>query len=73
MQDKRRFIVSADWLEKRLGEPGLTIIDASWYLPAQKRDAEAEYDAAHIPGAVFSTTNSSRIPIRSFHIPCPSR
>lgn len=53
MQDKRRFIVSADWLEKRLGEPGLTIIDASWYLPAQKRDAEAEYDAAHIPGAVF--------------------
>ncbi|TGS09201.1 3-mercaptopyruvate sulfurtransferase [Mesorhizobium sp. M2E.F.Ca.ET.209.01.1.1] len=47
------FIVDADWLEKQLGEPGLTIIDASWYLPAQKRDARAEYDAAHIPGARF--------------------
>ena len=47
------FIVDGDWLEKRLGEPGLTIIDASWYLPAQKRDARAEYEAAHIPGARF--------------------
>ncbi|TIT49250.1 MAG: 3-mercaptopyruvate sulfurtransferase, partial [Mesorhizobium sp.] len=37
----------------RLGQPGLTIVDASWYLPAQKRDARAEYDAAHIPGARF--------------------
>lgn len=53
MEEQRRFIVSADWLEKRIGEPGLSIIDASWYLPAQNRDAEAEYDAAHIPGAVF--------------------
>jgi thiosulfate/3-mercaptopyruvate sulfurtransferase len=47
------FIVDADWLQQRLGEPGVTIIDASWYLPAQKRDARAEYDAAHIPGARF--------------------
>lgn len=47
------FIVDADWLETQLGVPGLTIIDASWYLPAQKRDARAEYDAAHIPGARF--------------------
>ncbi|WP_336056638.1 3-mercaptopyruvate sulfurtransferase [Nitratireductor sp. CH_MIT9313-5] len=53
MDEQRRFIVSADWLEKRLGEPGLSIVDASWYLPAQNRNAEAEYDAAHIPGAVF--------------------
>lgn len=47
------FIVDADWLQTRLGEPGLVIVDASWYLPAQKRDARAEYDAAHIPGARF--------------------
>ena len=47
------FTVDADWLQERLGQPGLTIVDASWYLPAQKRDGRAEYDAAHIPGAVF--------------------
>ncbi|TIT79730.1 MAG: 3-mercaptopyruvate sulfurtransferase [Mesorhizobium sp.] len=53
MAEDSPFIVDADWLEKRLGTPGLTIIDASWYLPAQKRYAHAEYVAAHIPGARF--------------------
>ena len=47
------FVVSADRLEERLGTPGLAIVDSSWYLPAQKRDARSEYDAAHIPGAIF--------------------
>ncbi|MDX8512851.1 3-mercaptopyruvate sulfurtransferase [Mesorhizobium captivum] len=53
MDEDSPFIVDADWLEKRLGTPGLTIIDASWYLPAQKRNAHAEYAASHIPGALF--------------------
>jgi len=53
MAEDSPFTVDAGWLEQRLGEPGLTIVDASWYLPAQKRDARAEYQAAHIPGAVF--------------------
>ncbi|WP_432283586.1 3-mercaptopyruvate sulfurtransferase [Aminobacter sp. BA135] len=53
MSDKSAFVIDADWLEKRLGTPGLSIVDASWYMPAQKRDPRAEYDAAHIPGAVF--------------------
>jgi thiosulfate/3-mercaptopyruvate sulfurtransferase len=53
MAEDSPFTVDADWLQKRLGEPGLTIVDASWYLPAQKRDARAEYEAAHIPGARF--------------------
>jgi thiosulfate/3-mercaptopyruvate sulfurtransferase len=53
MAEDSPFTVDADWLQKRLGEPGITIVDASWYLPAQKRDARAEYQAAHIPGAVF--------------------
>lgn len=53
MSDKSPFVVTADWLQERLGQPGLSIVDASWYLPAQGRDARAEYDAAHIPGAVF--------------------
>jgi thiosulfate/3-mercaptopyruvate sulfurtransferase len=53
MAEDSPFTVDADWLEKRLGQPGISIVDASWYLPAQKRDAKAEYQAAHIPGAVF--------------------
>ncbi|MCA1493917.1 3-mercaptopyruvate sulfurtransferase [Ensifer sp. NBAIM29] len=56
MNDKNNrsvFVVSADWLEQRLGDPGTKIVDAAWYLPAQNRDPKAEYKAAHIPGAVF--------------------
>lgn len=29
------------------------VLDASWYMPAQNRDAKAEFEAAHIPGASF--------------------
>ncbi len=47
------FVVDFDWLEGKIGTPGVAIVDASWYLPAQKRDPRQEYDAGHIPGAVF--------------------
>jgi thiosulfate/3-mercaptopyruvate sulfurtransferase len=46
-------LVTTDWLAARLGEPEVSIVDGSFYLPALKRDAKAEYLAGHIPGAVF--------------------
>ncbi|MGR3662554.1 MAG: 3-mercaptopyruvate sulfurtransferase [Paracoccaceae bacterium] len=46
-------LVSTGWLETRLGDVDLSIIDASWYLPAMQRNGRGEYDVAHIPGAVF--------------------
>jgi len=46
-------LVSTEWLADRLGQSHLRIADASWYLPQAGRDARAEYQAAHIPGAVF--------------------
>ena len=45
-------IVSVDWLLANLHEPNVRVVDASWYLPAMGRDAEAEFLAGHIPGAV---------------------
>ena len=48
-----RWLVTTDWLAARLGEPEISIVDGSFYLPALKRDAKAEYRAAHIPGALF--------------------
>lgn len=53
MSEKSRFVVSPDWLEQHLDTPGVSIVDASWYLPSQGRNAEAEYNARHIPRAVF--------------------
>jgi thiosulfate/3-mercaptopyruvate sulfurtransferase len=46
-------LVSTDWLAGRLGRPNLRVLDGSWYLPASGRNPAAEYDAAHIPGALF--------------------
>ena len=46
-------LVTTDWLAARLGEPEVSIVDGSFYLPALKRDAKAEYLAGHIPGAAF--------------------
>src|SRR5215475_6243743 len=51
-QPTSRWLVTTDWLAARLGTPDLSIVDGSFYLPAQKRDAAAEYRAGHIPGAV---------------------
>lgn len=36
-----------------IDNPAVTFIDGSWYLPAQNRNARAEYDASRIPGAIF--------------------
>src|SRR5205823_879869 len=47
-----RWLVSTDWLGARLGAPDLVVVDGSFYLPAMKRDAAAEYLADHIPSAV---------------------
>ena len=62
MTERNRFTVDADWLQERLWKPGLSIVDASWYLPAQKRDAKAEYAAAHIPGATFFDLDAASEP-----------
>lgn len=47
-------LVSTQWLGERLGDPQVKVVDASWHMPAQKRDARAEFEAAHIPSAVFA-------------------
>ncbi|HTM95096.1 MAG TPA: 3-mercaptopyruvate sulfurtransferase [Croceibacterium sp.] len=46
-------LVSTEWLANEIGAGDLRIIDASNHLPDAERDARAEYDAGHIPGAVF--------------------
>jgi thiosulfate/3-mercaptopyruvate sulfurtransferase len=46
------WLVSTDWLAAHLTDPNVAIVDGSFYLATLKRDANAEYLAAHIPGAV---------------------
>jgi len=51
MPDSSSSLVSTEWLREHLDAPDVRIIDASWHLDG--RDAKAEYEEAHIPGAVF--------------------
>jgi len=46
-------LVSTEWLAEHLEDPGLTIVDASWHMPATGRSGHEEYCGAHIPGALF--------------------
>jgi thiosulfate/3-mercaptopyruvate sulfurtransferase len=47
-----KWLVTTEWLAANLGAGGLVVLDGSFYLPAMKRDAAAEYLAGHIPGAI---------------------
>lgn len=51
--DDPRTLVSTDWLAAHLNDPDLRILDASWHMPDSGRNAQAEYQATHIPGARF--------------------
>lgn len=46
-------LVSTEWLAQELGKPGLRVLDATLFLAADGRDARAEFEAGHIPGAGF--------------------
>ena len=45
-------LVSVDWLRDHLAAPDVRVVDASWHMPDSGRDAQAEFEEAHIPGAV---------------------
>lgn len=51
-------LVSTQWLAGNLAASDLRIVDASKHLPDAGRNARAEYEAGHIPGAVFMDLDS---------------
>ena len=44
-------IVTSDWLIENLDE--VKVIDSSWHLPTQNRNAQKEYDSEHIINSIF--------------------
>lgn len=46
-------LVTTEWLAQETGASDLRIVDASRHMTDTGRNAAAEYEAAHIPGAVF--------------------
>lgn len=50
-------LVSTEWLANEMGASDLRIVDCTKHLAGTGRDAQAEYEAGHIPGAVFMDLN----------------
>lgn len=46
-------LVSTQWLAGELESSDLRVVDATHYMPGDPRNAQEEYEAGHIPGAVF--------------------
>ena len=53
MTDSIPTLVETEWLAENLDNSDIRIVDATWYLPTVERDGIENYDAGHIPGAVF--------------------
>jgi thiosulfate/3-mercaptopyruvate sulfurtransferase len=49
----KTWLTETEELARELDAPDLVIIDASWHMPGEGKDAHAEYLAEHIPGAIF--------------------
>jgi thiosulfate/3-mercaptopyruvate sulfurtransferase len=47
-------LVSVAWLAANLDDPTVRVVDATMHLAIAGRNARTEYEAAHIPGAVFA-------------------
>lgn len=46
-------LVSTAWLAAELGAPDLVVLDATWFLPAERRNARALHAEQRIPGARY--------------------
>ena len=46
-------LVSTGWLANELGANDLRVVDATYFALDPSRDTQAEYEAGHIPGAVY--------------------
>jgi thiosulfate/3-mercaptopyruvate sulfurtransferase len=51
--DNDSAIVSCEWLQQNLWHPQLVVLDASYFLTRQQRDAQTAFKSEHIPGAQF--------------------
>lgn len=46
-------LVSTEWLAQHLESPDVRVVDATCFMAHMGRDARAEFEQRHIPGAVF--------------------
>ncbi len=48
-----QWLVETEWLAANLTTPDVVVFDGSMHLPTSGRNARAEYNIGHIPGAIY--------------------
>lgn len=68
-------LVSTEWLAAHLNDPHVRVLDSSFKQPGVTPTARADYDAGHIPGAVYFDIDDVAQPGTSLPhmIPTPER
>jgi thiosulfate/3-mercaptopyruvate sulfurtransferase len=51
-------LVSADWLEAHLKDPGIKILDCTWHHPSTNLDGRTQFRGRHLPSAVHFDIDS---------------
>ena len=51
------FLVETEWLAERLGQPGIVVLDCTWFVPEAGKSGLDEYRKGHIPGARYVDLN----------------
>ena len=46
-------LVNAGWLRDAFERPDVVVLDASWHMPATRRDGASEFELGHVPGSAF--------------------
>ena len=70
--DIKNALVSCECLKQNLHQPDLAILDATFFLPRQQRNALREFKNRHIPGAQFFDIDAISDPISSLPHTLPS-
>lgn len=48
-----RSLVTPAWLAEHLDDPGVAVLDCTWYVPEAHLSGRALFEAGHVPGARF--------------------
>lgn len=65
-------LISTNELAARLNDPSWVAVNGSWHMPSEKRNAQAEHVASHIPGARFFNLDAISDPHSSYPHMLPS-
>src|SRR5690606_37632399 len=51
------YLVEPEWLQERLGDAGIVVLDCTWFVPEMDKSGRDEFRKGHIAGAQYVDLN----------------